>query len=92
MVETAVKIVLSSAAPCDAGRIIRSWRRRIRLTQEGLAQALSVTFSTVSRWENGHVQPSQLAWRAMARLAVERNCRLDEPDDDSAAAMAGSYP
>ena len=39
----------TSGPPREAGRIIRAWRRRIGLTQEGLAQALSVTFSTVSR-------------------------------------------
>jgi DNA-binding transcriptional regulator YiaG len=67
--------------PADAGRIIRAWRRRIGLTQEGLAQALSVTFSTVSRWENGHVQPSKLAWRAMEQLASERGCPLVDASD-----------
>jgi len=49
----------------------------VGLTQEGLAQALSVTFSTVSRWENGHVLPSRLAWRALQRLAVERGAPLE---------------
>ena len=72
-----MKTARSSVTPRDAGRIIRAWRRRAGLTQEQLARALSVTFSTVSRWENGHVQPSPLAWRAMARLAVERNCPLE---------------
>jgi len=52
---------------------------------------LSVTFSTVSRWENGHVQPSRLAWRAMAQLAAERNCPIDEPDDRGAAVMGGDH-
>jgi DNA-binding transcriptional regulator YiaG len=47
------------------------------MTQEGLAQALSVTFSTVSRWENGHVIPSKLAWRALQQLAEARGCPLD---------------
>jgi len=45
--------------------------------QEGLARALSVTFSTVSRWENGHVLPSKLAWRALQQLANARGCPLD---------------
>jgi len=69
----------SSTPPSDAGRIIRAWRQRTGLTQEGLAQALSVTFSTVSRWENGHVKPSKLAWRALRELAQARGCPLDEP-------------
>ena len=64
--------------PMHAGRVIRAWRRRTGLTQEGLAQALSVTFSTVSRWENGHVLPSKLAWRALQQLADERSCPLDD--------------
>ena len=59
------------------GDAIRAWRQRAGLTQEGLAQALSVTFSTVSRWENGHVLPSKLAWRALQQLADERGCPID---------------
>jgi DNA-binding transcriptional regulator YiaG len=63
--------------------MIRAWRRRVGLTQEGLAQALNVTFSTVSRWENGHVLPSKLAWRALQQLATERGCPLEsDPDDE----------
>ena len=82
----AVMGTISSPAPHDAGRTIRIWRQRIGLTQEGLAGALSVTFSTVSRWENGHVRPSKLAWRAMAQLAADRNCPLDASDDRGVAA------
>ena len=75
----------SAGPPPQAGRIIRAWRRRIGLTQEGLAQALSVTFSTVSRWENGHVRPSKLAWKAIEQLAAERGnpLRADGPPDEA---------
>jgi transcriptional regulator with XRE-family HTH domain len=67
----------------ESARLIRAWRRRLGFTQEALAQALNVTFSTVSRWENGHVLPSKLAWRAMRNLAAEQGVPLDdgEPDD-----------
>jgi len=61
-----------------ASHLIRGWRRPVGLTQEGLAQALSVTFSTVSRWENGHVRPSKFAWKAIERLARERDVALDD--------------
>ena len=63
--------------PADAARVIRTWRQRLGLTQEGLARALSVTFSTVSRWENGHVLPSKLAWRALQQMAASRGCPLE---------------
>jgi DNA-binding transcriptional regulator YiaG len=65
-------------ARAGAGKLIRAWRHRAGLTQEGLAHSLSVTFSTVSRWENGHVLPSRLAWRALQQLAAERGCPLVE--------------
>lgn len=73
----------NSGPPPDAGRLIRAWRQRTGLTQEGLAQSLSVTFSTVSRWENGHVLPSKLAWRALQQLAAERSCPLESVVVDS---------
>jgi DNA-binding transcriptional regulator YiaG len=73
------EVQLASGAP-SPGATIRAWRRRIGLTQEALAAALSVTFSTVSRWENGHVEPSNLAWRALVRLAAECNCPLDDAE------------
>jgi|ERR1051325_6979398 transcriptional regulator with XRE-family HTH domain len=93
MVEAvAVMSTLSLSAPRDAGRLIRLWRRRVGLTQEGLAGALSVTFSTVSRWENGHVQPSKLAWRAITQLAAERNCPLDHPDDGDGVTAGEDRP
>jgi DNA-binding transcriptional regulator YiaG len=57
----------------------------VGLTQEGLAQALNVTFSTVSRWENGHVQPSKLAWRALQQLASSLGTPFEsQPGDRSA--------
>jgi len=36
-----------------------------------------VTFSTVSRWENGHVRPSKLAGKAIERLGRECGVALD---------------
>ncbi|SRR6266851_6446495 len=62
--------------PPEAARMIRAWRHRTGLTQEDLAQALGVTFSTVSRWENGHVRPSSLAWKVLEQVAAERGTLL----------------
>ena len=44
---------------------IRTQRARARLTQMDLAHALGVQVSTINRWEQGHAQPSRLAWRAL---------------------------
>ena len=50
---------------------IEALRKMLGLTQERLAQTLGVTFSTVSRWENGHVTPSRLAWTQLRGVALQ---------------------
>jgi transcriptional regulator with XRE-family HTH domain len=51
------------------GSIIAALRRRLSMTQEEFAHAIGVTVSTVNRWENGHIEPSRLARKAMQELA-----------------------
>ena len=50
------------------GAPISTLRRRLQMTQEEFAHAIGVTVSTVNRWENGHIEPSRLARRAMEAL------------------------
>lgn len=50
---------------------IRKLRRQLEMTQEQFAYAIGVTVSTVNRWENGHIEPSRLARRAMDKLAAK---------------------
>ena len=80
--EAAPKKIVS---PLDAARMIRAWRQRAGLTQEHLAQTLGVTFSTVSRWENGHVRPSSLAWKAFVQVAAERGPLLVDERESAVA-------
>ena len=40
---------------------IKYVRRQLSMSQEQLAQALSVSFSTINRWENEKAEPSNLA-------------------------------
>lgn len=48
---------------------IRHLRARLAMTQEEFARVLGVTWSTVSRWENGASVPSKLATNALTALA-----------------------
>lgn len=41
-----------------------SVRRSLKLSQKQLAAAINVSYSTINRWENGHVVPSNLAVRS----------------------------
>ena len=40
-----------------------SVRKRLKLSQKQLATAINVSYSTINRWENDHVVPSNLAVR-----------------------------
>jgi len=48
---------------------LRRLRRQLAMTQEEFSGGIGVTVSTVNRWENGHAQPSRLAWRAIETIA-----------------------
>lgn len=43
------------------GKLIRSLRHELELTQQQLSVELGVVTPTVNRWENGHSQPSPMA-------------------------------
>ena len=49
----------------------------LNMTQEEFAHAIGVTVSTVNRWENGHIEPSRLARKAMAGLAAQVQASSD---------------
>lgn len=47
---------------------LKKVRRKLNLTQEGLAHKLGVSFTSVNRWENKQTQPSPLARRHIEEL------------------------
>ncbi len=47
---------------------VRLMRRKLGWSQERLARELGVSFSTISRWERGHGQPSPMAERLLREL------------------------
>jgi len=59
------------------GSPISALRRRLKMTQEEFAHAIGVTVSTVNRWENGHIEPSRLARKAMEGLAAQLSGAAD---------------
>lgn len=47
---------------------IKELRKKLKLTQQELADKIGVDRVTVARWENGNKRPSNLAERQLARL------------------------
>lgn len=68
--EETLDVLPDGGAP--GSQSIRELRARLGMTQEEFAHAIAVTVSTVNRWENGHANPSKLAWRAIQGLARKR--------------------
>ena len=48
----------------DFPDFVKSVRKDLKLSQADLAKALNVNFTTINRWENGHVVPSNLAMKS----------------------------
>jgi putative transcriptional regulator len=55
----------------EVGKLIREHRLVLGLTQEQLAAALGVTYSTINRWENGRSKPSPLAMEKIEAMVKE---------------------
>jgi putative transcriptional regulator len=55
----------------EVSKLIRELRLALGLTQEQLAVALGVTYSTINRWENGRSKPSPLAMEKIESLLQE---------------------
>lgn len=57
----------------EISHLIRSLRCLTGLSQEQFAATLGVAFSTINRWENGHMQPSPLALKQINKMLNEMN-------------------
>jgi DNA-binding transcriptional regulator YiaG len=68
---------MSNERSTQQGAVISALRQRLSMTQEEFAHAIGVTVSTVNRWENGHIEPSRLARKAMQGLAAQAAIPID---------------
>jgi putative transcriptional regulator len=55
----------------EVSHLIRKLRHLTGLSQEQFATTLGVAFSTINRWENGHIQPSSLALKQVKMMLSE---------------------
>lgn len=58
-------------------QVVRELRQLTQLTQEQFAGQIGVSYETVSRWENGRMQPSSLALKQLQQI-VQKLC--ESPD------------
>ena len=53
--------------------LVKQVRTELGLSQEQLARELSISFSTVNRWENGKSKPSQMAKELFLAFCMSNN-------------------
>lgn len=53
-------------------------RAKLNLSQTELAEKLKVSFTTVSRWENGKVEPTKKAHLKFEQFCVENGIAFEE--------------
>ena len=61
----------------EFGSIVKRVRKELGLSQEQLARELSISFSTVNRWENGKSKPSQMAKELFFSLCTSKKVCLN---------------
>ena len=59
--ECNIAYVINGGIVMIFSEFVISVRRKLKLSQKQLASAINVSYSTINRWENGHVVPSNLA-------------------------------
>ena len=59
---------------------MRFVREKLGISQEDLARALNVSYSTVNRWENGKNKPVKMAQAAFNDFCNKHGISFDEND------------
>ena len=72
-------------------RLIRELRQLTGLTQEQFAMVLGVTYTTVNRWENAHMQPSPLALKQIQSMLRELSATPDIEQQEQCQQMLKRY-
>ena len=58
---------------------VKKVRKDLNVSQADLAKALNVNFTTINRWENNHVVPSNLAMKSFVDYC--QNNFIDVPEE-----------
>lgn len=63
----------------------------MQLTQMQLAEELGVTYETINRWENGHIQPSPLALKQIHFVIDQLNQSSSDPLREGSQLLLNKY-
>ncbi|MDR2546965.1 MAG: helix-turn-helix domain-containing protein [Lachnospiraceae bacterium] len=63
----------------DFSEFVKKVRKDLKVSQVDLAKALNVNFTTINRWENNRVVPSNLAMKSLIDYC--QNNFIDIPEE-----------
>jgi transcriptional regulator with XRE-family HTH domain len=83
-------LLLRAFVDTAPGKVIRSLRQALDMTQAEFARAAGWSASTISSWERGTAKPSRVAFKTILAFAEERGVRYTEggataTNDDAAS-------
>lgn len=55
---------------------VKKTRQTLNLSQQQLAREINVNFTTINRWENGHVVPSNLARKSFIDFCISKHIEI----------------
>ena len=73
------------------GTLIHELRQLTKLTQVQLAEVLGVSYETINRWENGHIQPSPLALKQIQLFVNELSLSSSKVVQDKSKLLAAYF-
>ena len=73
------------------GIFIHELRQLAKLTQVQLAGVLGVSYETINRWENGHIQPSPLALKQIQLFVNELSLSSSKVVQDKSKLLAAYF-
>ena len=56
-------------------------REKLNVSQHELAKILNVSYPSISRWENGHFNPTKLVKIRVDALLIENNISIDKTNE-----------
>ncbi|HEY9674830.1 MAG TPA: helix-turn-helix transcriptional regulator [Waterburya sp.] len=73
------------------GCLVRELRGLTKLTQGQFAAAIGVNYVTISRWETGRIQPSELALRQVQSFIEKLSRSAAQPIQDRSKELLAEY-
>ncbi|HCT37752.1 MAG TPA: transcriptional regulator [Firmicutes bacterium] len=62
----------------DFSVIVKMVREKMNMSQEDLARALSVSFATINRWENGKTHPNKLTMQVFISFCEQNGISVKD--------------